>query len=507
MSARSSLLKILVLLLAVTGLSAQDNSSDSREIRKGMEFVYNLDFTRSDSVFELLIRKNPAHPQGYYFKASSCFYQIISGYLTNRSEEILLEYNDKAIAVAEEYEKQDPQAGQFYRGTAYGNIARYHAMNGDFIKAFYYAKKSKNLHEEIMEKNPGNYDAYLTVGVYNYYAAAIPRWMDAVAGLFGLGGNRALGIRQLETAYEKGDLARIEAKFFLANVYYEEGDYERSVQFYRELSSVFDRNPFLHNQLGLLYYSMENFDQAEFSFSRSIRTVNEKTLSSKIFADYFLGRICKLRNDYPSALLYLNDAADVGNKRKLFKSIDAWIVGAAYYQAGEVMELSGNRTDAIRYYELAKSHEHTGKSVTQAAKNRLQYGLSEFEIGVIRARHMIIYGQVDAGRQYMEELRPKAYNGNEKFLSQINFYLGRSELAVSNFQDAKSRFLESLRTQTDDGDQKWREPQARFYLGMCYVRLGQKDMARTELIKVLEFDQYLEAARFKFLARELLKEL
>ncbi len=503
----SRLSKILFWLITGTALWAQENGSDAREIRKGMEFVYNLDFTRSDSIFDLLIKKNPAHPQGYYFKASSCFYQIISGFLTDTGEETFMNWNDKTIAVAEEYEQQDPQIGQFYLGTAYGNIARYHAMNGDFIKAFYYAKKSKSLHEKIIEKHPDNFDAYLTVGVYNYYAAAMPRWIDAVAGLFGLGGNRALGIQQLESAYEKGDLARIEAKFFLANVYYEEGDYERSVQFYRELASVFDTNPFLHNQLGLLYFSMEKFDQAESSFRRAIERVNAYTLSSKMFAGYFLGRISKLKNDYPSALLHLNDAAEVGNQRKLFKSIDAWIVGAAYYQAGEVMELSGNRAVAVRYYELAKKHEHTGKSAAEAARNRIQYGLSEFEIAVIRARHMVIYRETDEGRNRLAELKPKTANGNEKFLSQIYFYLGRSELADSNFQNARDHFLEALRHQTDDGDQKWREPQARFYLGMCYARLGQKEMAKGELEHVLKNDQYLEAARFKFLARKLLKGL
>lgn len=502
-----SLSKILFWLIAGTALWAQENGSDSREIRRGMEYVYKLDFTTSDSIFELLIKQNPEHPQGYYFKASSCFYQIISGYLTDTGEKTFMEWNDKTIAIAEEYERQDPQTGQFYRGTAYGNIARYHAMNGDFIKAFYYAKKSKSLHEEILENHPENYDAKLTVGVYNYYAAAMPRWMDAVAGLFGLGGNRTLGIQQLETAYDKGDLAKIEAKFFLANVYYEEGDYERSVQFYRDLSSVFDTNPFLYNQLGLLYYSMEDFTHAETAFRMAIEKVNAHTLSSKMFAGYFLGRICKLKNDYPAALLYLNDAADLGNKQKLFKSIDAWIVGAAYYQSGEIMELSGNRAGAVRYYELAKSHEHTGKSVTQAAKNRLQYGLSEFEIGVMRARHKVIYGQPVEGRKLLAELKPKAVNGNAKFISQIHFYLGRAELADSNFQNAKDHFLEALRLQSDDGDQKWREPQARFYLGMCYARLGQKEMAKEELEQVLKNDQYLEAARFKFLTRKLLKGL
>jgi tetratricopeptide (TPR) repeat protein len=507
MLTRSLLSETLVLLFGVSGLFAQNNVTDSREIRKGMEFVYNLDFARSDSIFELLIKQNPTHPQGYYFKASSCFYQIISGYLTDTGEKTFMEWNDKTIAIAEEYERQDPQTGQFYRGTAYGNIARYHAMNGDFIKAFYYAKKSKSLHEVIIDKHQENYDAYLTVGVYNYYAAAMPRWIDAVAGLFGLGGNRALGIQQLETAYEKGDLAKIEAKFFLANVYYEEGDYERSVQFYRELSSMFDTNPFLLNQLGLLHYSMENFTLAETAFRMAIEKVNAHTLSSKMFAGYFLGRICKLKNDYPAALLYLNDAADLGNKRKLFKSIDAWIVGAAYYQAGEVMELSGDRTGAVRYYELAKNHDHTGKSVSQAAKNRLQYGLSEFEIGVMRARHTVIYGQPDEGRKLLAELKPKTIEGNEKFLSQIHFYLGRAELADSNFQNAKDHFLEALRLQSDDGDQKWREPQARFYLGLCYVRLGQKEKAKEELEQVLKNDQYLEAARFKFLTCKLLKGL
>lgn len=488
-------------------IKAQNDIPASALIRQGMEHVYNLDFKIADSLFDSIIRSNPTHPRGYYFKASSCFYQIISGYDRTMSEETFMEWNDKTLAIAEEFEKQDEMDGLFYRGTAYGNIARYHAMTGNFFKAFYYAKKSKSLHEEILSTKPDYYDAYLTVGVYNYYAAAMPRWIDAVAGLFGLGGDRLLGIRQLETAYEKGELAGIESKFFLANVYYEEGNYEKSLLFYEELSSSFINNPFLHNQLGLLHYSMEDFARAELAFKMATNAATESSLSSKIFADYFLGRISKLRNDYITALRYLQDASKIGSKQRLFKSIDAWIIGASYYQAGEVMELSGDRPAAVGFYELAKSHEHSGKSIIQASKNRLQYGLSGFEIQVIRARHLILFGNTDEGRRIMMELRQKAPHGNDKFLSQINFYLGRVELADSNFEKAKTYFLEALSTLTDDGDQKWREPQTHFYLGWCYARLGQKESAKKELNMVLDNDQYLEAARFKFRARELLKKL
>ncbi|MBL7993896.1 tetratricopeptide repeat protein [bacterium] len=499
----------LIFLLLNSRIVAQSQIEDSAGplLLQGMEKVYNLDFAQADALFDSVIRLNPKHPQGYYFKSSSRFYQIISGYDSNASEEQFIELNDHAIAAAEEYERTNQIDGQFYRGTSYGNIARYHAMAGNFFKAFYYAKKSKSLHEDIIRRNPEHFDAYLTVGVYNYYAAAMPRWIDAVAGLFGLGGDRALGIRQLETAYEKGKLAKLEAKFFLANVYYEEGHYEKSLQFHRELSLRFDRNPFLYNQLGLLYYSMEDFGKAELSFNKAREAVNISFMSSKMFADYFLGRINKLKNDYRTALQYLTEASEIGKNRKLFKSIDAWIVGAAFYQAGEVMELSGNRSSAMSLYELAKNHEYSGKSTVQAGKNRLQYGLSEFEIEMIRARHLILCGRTDEGRGMMLKLKPDAQNGNAKFLSQINFYLGRAEMADANYPSARDYFLEALRNQTDDGDQKWREPQARFYLAFCYVHLGKNELARNELNKVLENDQYLEAPRFKYLSRELLKKL
>ncbi len=498
---------VLLLIALDRRSAAQDAGTSAERIRRGMGYVYNLDFVRADSIFDQLIQENPDHPQGYYFKASSCFYQIISGYLKEPYEERFHELNDRAVTVAGNYEDTDPTAGQFYRGTAYGNLARFHAMHGDLIKAFYYAKRSKNLHEEIISYRPDLYDAYLTVGIYHYYAAAIPRWMDAVAGLFGLGGNKELGIKQIETVFEKGDLGRIEAKFFLANVYYEEGDYERSSRFYKELSSDFKHNPFLFNQLGFLYFSMDEFQKAEDAFSEVLQITSQRTLASRMFADYFLGRISKLKNDYSSALQYLNEAVDIGKKVTLFKSIDAWIVGAAYYQAAETMELARDRAASAELYELARNHPHAGRGTVQASKNRLQFGLSPFEISVIRSRHLILYGRTEEGRIAMEALLPLAKNGQQKFLSQIYFYLGRAAWAGSDFDKARMYFQEALRTQTDDGDQKWREPQARYFLGVCYLRLGQKGSAKEELSKVLEFDQYLEAARFKFLARSHLKNL
>lgn len=472
-------------------------------ITRGLEEIYHLKFDRADACFDSLIIAAPGHPAGYYFKATSCFYQIISCSNPLITEKVFMDWNDRTIAVAEV--QADPMINDFYRGTAYGNIARYHVVNGDFLRAFYYARKSKSLHEDILKRDPENYDAYLTVGVYNYYASALPQWMGLVAGLLGLGGDRDKGIEQLETAFHKGRIAGIEASFVLANVYYEEGNYEKSLDYYDRLIRRFPDNYFLHNQKGVLLFSMEHFSEAKSVFLNAYDMAPARMPASRLFSAYYLGRIYKLENNYPKAIDFFEEAVALSEKQKLFKSINAWLPGSAEYQCGECYELAGDRPTAESHYRAAREHPLSTKSIVQAATNRKAFKLSVFETEVMRARHLVLFGRTDEGYQLLERLQPKATGDYERFLAQINYYMGRVLFKREAFDSALEAFKKALEEISSDED--WRRPSATFYSGLCYLKLGEKEPARRAFKEVLKSDGYTDSARLHFRSKSYLSGL
>jgi tetratricopeptide (TPR) repeat protein len=492
----------LFLLMAASAF-AQTRDDAQALIRQGLADIYDLNFKAAQVKLDSLIRLDPLHPRGFFYMSEYYLFQIVSGYRADSLDEKFLFWNDKTLAATDEKTNE----ALFYRGSAYGNLARYQAIRGEFVKAFLNAKKAKRLHETVLENDKNYSDAYVSIGAYNYYAAALPKWIEILAGLFGLGGDRQTGIQQLEMACSGGGVGAIEAKFFLANAYYEEGRYETSLAYYDELAAQFPHNPYLLNQMAVVQFGMERFSDAEKILKSALALANEQTLPAKMSALFFLGRIAKLKTDYTAAVDYFQQTVAISEKRQTMKGPDPWMTSASYFQIGECMDLLGRAKEAAEFYEKVKNNPRSYRTLVQSAKTRLRSPLSEFEIQVMRGRHLALIGEREQAHTLLTQLKMRARDGNAKFLSQINFYLGRIALDSNHVEEARIDFTEALATQSNDADQKWREPQNHFYLGLCYARLDQKERAAVQLKRCLEFDDYPEYPRIKFRANALLKEV
>jgi len=483
-------------------LNAQAADSTQARIIRGLEFVYNLKFDSADAVFDQLVQDDPRHPRGYFFKSSATFYRIVSGSHSGVLQDEYVKRSEEAIRIAEKYGDQAKHEieADFYLGAVYGNLGRYYAARGDWIKAFYYGRKTKSLHNSVIERDSSKYDAYLSLGLYNYYAATLPRFVDLVASLFGLDGDRELGLAQLRIAEEKGVLAAIEGKFFLANVYTEEGNYEEALRLHTELCQRFSGNPYLFDQRGVVKYKMDEFKGAAVDFGQSMQLAGDEYESATMLAAYYLGRIHKIHNDFGSAIHFFRKAFEAGEKLSLFKGVDGWVVGTAYYHTAEALELSGNRQFAIQFYELGKNHPMSTKGTVEGCKARLKAGLSTFEIRLILARHDVLVGRIDRADTTLTRLKEEAFADESKrrFLSSIHYYLGRIAIAHKSYAEART-FLEAA---LDPGgglkSEDWIEPHARYYLGLALNGLKMKPEAKIEWQKTLTFNNYAEEARIRF---------
>ncbi len=497
---------IFISLISLTRpLAAMPDVETDAVVVRGVEFMYNLDFVQADSRFDSVIAQRPHHPQGYFFKGGSMFYQIISGHRAGLPEQNFVSWNDRALEVADEYERVTNHAveADFYRGAIYGNLGRYYAVNGEWTKAFYYTRKAKNLHEDVIEKDSAYFDAYLGPGVYYYYAAQLPRAVDMLASLLGLSGDRARGISMLEKAYRGGRLGQLEAQFMLAGVYIEEGRYEDAAALYENLCRRFPKNPYLSNQLGLAKYLLDAFDDSETLFGSALKTTSGYP-RAEMFAAYYLGRILKLHKRFGEAESMFRTAVSKAQGQVLFRSIDGWVPAAAWYHAGESAELDGRRDNAVSHFERSRDEPYATRAIIQAAKNRLKYPISPFEMRVVRARHdVILHWPADS----MAALLPEALADRSlrKYLAQIRFYLGQAAMHQNKYAAASGYFQEAM--DSPDNDLPWLIPHACYYLAMAEYRLGHKIVATVSLQKALEKDDYQEEWRIRYLSKQLLKQL
>jgi tetratricopeptide (TPR) repeat protein len=82
------------------------------------------------------------------------------------------------------------------------------------------AAKAKGYADEYVKRHPEHGDAYLALGLYNYYVDIAPNFIKVLRVLLFLpSGNRAEGLKQLERAAREGDLFAPLAQMLLADTY------------------------------------------------------------------------------------------------------------------------------------------------------------------------------------------------------------------------------------------------------------------------------------------------
>ena len=127
-------------------------------------------------------------------------------------------------------------------------------------------KKMRTLLLQALQLDPSLTDAYLGIGIYNYFVDTLSSIVKLLSIFIGLpGGSRTEGLRQLQLCADKGELGSPEAKFYLAKDFSRssERQYEKSLHIFGELQQEFPHNPLWPMLIGSLYYRLGNPQKGE----------------------------------------------------------------------------------------------------------------------------------------------------------------------------------------------------------------------------------------------------
>jgi tetratricopeptide (TPR) repeat protein len=129
------------------------------------------------------------------------------------------------------------------------------------------AARSKSYAERYLKSHPEHGDAYLTIGLYNYYVGIAPTYLKFLRVLLLLpGGDRATGLRQLERAARTGDLFAPVAEGVLGAIYGSlEGRLLDGIAINERMVEKFPGNALLRLSLAQLYSlpTIEAYGRAE----------------------------------------------------------------------------------------------------------------------------------------------------------------------------------------------------------------------------------------------------
>lgn len=175
----------------------------------------------------------PNHPLGYliesdilwwniYCKWSERKYNTIDAWSHSRpadaDDDVDLALADKVTSLAQAgIARSDSAEMELYAGLGYASRARLLALRYEKIPVARAGVEARKHLLRCLELNPNMADAYLGLGLYNYYVDTLSSMAKVLRYFMGIpGGDKREGLRQLEIASTKGELTQLEARFNMA---------------------------------------------------------------------------------------------------------------------------------------------------------------------------------------------------------------------------------------------------------------------------------------------------
>ncbi len=269
--------------------------------RQGMHELMDGDLDGAMQRFQEVRRQDPTSPLSYLFLADTYWWKIYltTGNLvdpdvfdvvskdTSPDDETLMRFDQECIRRAEARVKanQDVARSLFYEGMAYGLLARFYGLRDNDLPTARAGKKMRSLLLQALSIDPNITDAYLGLGIYNYFVDTLPTIVKMLRFLIGLpGGSRETGLEMLQTVVNKGDLATGEAEFYLAKDFSRnsERQYGKSLSLFQDLASKYPDNMLWPLVVGSLEIRMGRVDQGEALYRQVLaRTVHGDTVVAR----------------------------------------------------------------------------------------------------------------------------------------------------------------------------------------------------------------------------------
>ncbi len=141
--------------------------------------------------------------------------------------------------------KSDTAEMELYAGLGYASRARLLGLRYEKMPVARAGVEARKHLLRCLELDPKMADADLGLGLYNYFVDTLSTLAKILRFFMGIpGGDKRVGLRQLETASTKGELIQMEARFNMAkNLRNYDYDYARAEQAAAPLVAAYPENP------------------------------------------------------------------------------------------------------------------------------------------------------------------------------------------------------------------------------------------------------------------------
>ena len=356
--------------------------------KKGIDAIYAVDIETARMNFEEAVKKFPEHPFPYFGVAMAKWAAF--EYLEDESDPKLgreySELTDNAIAVAHKWLKVHPGDANAHLclGGMYGLRARLAVLQHRWFAAYFDGRKALSHTRKSLAIDPQLYDAYLGLGMYEYYAGTLPGVIKLLAKLI-MSGNAGKGIEYLNICREKGYFNALGAKLLLIEIYTQTGSQfantELAVKWSRELFAAFPLQPQMQFVEIVALFEDKKYEESREQSLDYLKAVHEgrstyrrrylPRVLTAIGTTYLVEKKYDLAGEYfAKAAATIKDNPEIPPAR--------WAVWAIV-RLGNVYDLKGERAKAVELYKEAKAYPDDW-GFSESIKNYLKRPFAETEL-------------------------------------------------------------------------------------------------------------------------------
>ena len=261
--------------------------------------MYNFNFLEAEKEYKWLKVKYPNHPLGDFLLGLNEWWKIVPDTKQENFDNQCHAYMDAAIDKADDMfdENKKNKEAAFFLSAAYAIKGRLYAEREKWVKSAWAGKQAiKYLDYSRGEENI-NPELLFGDGVYNYYSRWIHDNYKSLRPLltFFRKGDKNLGIKQLENVANNAFYSRMEARYFLIQIYASENQTVKSLSMARQMHSLYPNNSFFHRYVARNSFALGRLDEAEIYANELMARLDEKKYgygdNDGRYAAYILGYV------------------------------------------------------------------------------------------------------------------------------------------------------------------------------------------------------------------------
>lgn len=277
----------IVSFLAFAPVAARgSNIKLSADAQKTLDLIYGGDPDAAVATARAIQHDKPDEPIGFllegealwwkrYCDACEVKYGMMEAWTHSKhsEDESYLALTDKAVQVGkEQLAKGETAELHFFVGMAYALKVRVYGLRNENRNA---ARAGVTARAEMMralELDPQLADATGALGLYNYYVDTLSPVVKLLRFFMGIpGGNKELGVKQMETGMNEGTMLAVDLRFILARALRQyDQKYKEALGIAEPLTTRYPQNAFfqllagnLNAELGRSAAASECFHKAQ----------------------------------------------------------------------------------------------------------------------------------------------------------------------------------------------------------------------------------------------------